>query len=221
MARSGTVIENPRTGERITFLQTAADTDGQLLRLDLVVKPRGFVAAEHLHPEQEERFVVHSGLMRLRIGDEEHLLGPGHVAVVPPGVPHEWSNAAPSHLHATVEFRPALQMESLFEALFGLAEAGRTNATGLPNLWQIAVLARAYRREVRLTRPPRIVQRLLFGLLSPVARLLGYRSGLPTTLAQPAAGPDSSEGTVCRPEHPSLRSPHVTHPASPSILPGH
>ena len=173
MTRAAIVLDNPTTGERITVLETAAD----LLRLDLVVRPRGALAAAHVHPEQEERFTVNTGLMRLRIGDDELLLGPGHTAVVPAGVAHDWSNAAPSHLHATVEFRPALRTASLFEALFGLAAAGRTNAKGLPNLLQTAVLLRAYRREVRLARPPRIVQRLIFGLLAPLGRLLGYRSG--------------------------------------------
>jgi quercetin dioxygenase-like cupin family protein len=201
MARPGTVIENPITGERITFLRTAAETAGELLQLDLVVRPRGFVAAAHEHPEQEERFVVHAGLLRLRVGAEEHLLGPGSEAVVPAGVPHAWANAAPSHLHATVEFRPALRMASMLETLFGLAAAGRTNAKGVPNRWRLAGLARAYRREFRLTGP----RGVLLGFLGLIGRLLGSRSGLPTTLARPAAAPDSSEGTADRPE-PSLPS---------------
>ena len=32
MARKGDVIENPVTGERITFLETSESTDGGLLR---------------------------------------------------------------------------------------------------------------------------------------------------------------------------------------------
>ena len=50
MARAGDVIEHPVTGERITFLQTAESTNGELLRLELAVGPRGFVAAPHIHP---------------------------------------------------------------------------------------------------------------------------------------------------------------------------
>lgn len=60
MAHAGQVIEHPVTGERITFLKTAGDTGGQLLRLDLHVSPHGFVAAAHVHPGQEERFEVRS-----------------------------------------------------------------------------------------------------------------------------------------------------------------
>jgi quercetin dioxygenase-like cupin family protein len=77
MVQSGHVIENPVTGERITFLRTAAKTNGELLQLMLSVKPRGFVAAEHEHPRQEERFEVVSGRMRFRIRGIERVVGAG------------------------------------------------------------------------------------------------------------------------------------------------
>jgi len=45
----------------------------------------------------------------------------------------------------------------------------------MPNLLQLAVLAREFDDVIRFTRPPRLVQWALFGLLAPLARLLGYR----------------------------------------------
>jgi len=42
------------------------DTAGELFQLDLYVQPGGFVAAEHIHPKQEERFEVLAGTLRLR-----------------------------------------------------------------------------------------------------------------------------------------------------------
>jgi hypothetical protein len=41
---------------------------------------------------------------------------------------------------------------------------------------------------MQFTRPPRIVQRILFGLLAPLARLLGYRGSYPEYLTR---GPSS------------------------------
>jgi hypothetical protein len=55
MARKGDVIENPITGEKIVFLQTAIDTNGEILEFDLFVKPGGYVAAEHIHPKARGR----------------------------------------------------------------------------------------------------------------------------------------------------------------------
>ena len=61
MAYTGQIIENPVSGERITFLQTAADTAGELLEFELELAPDGHVPGAHVHPEQEERFHVLDG----------------------------------------------------------------------------------------------------------------------------------------------------------------
>ena len=39
MAYAGKVIENPVSGEKITFHKTAADTDGELLEITLELSP--------------------------------------------------------------------------------------------------------------------------------------------------------------------------------------
>jgi hypothetical protein len=61
MIRTGDTIENPITGERVTFLATAVDTDGEAVVIEAVVQPHGFVAAAHVHPAQSERFAVEAG----------------------------------------------------------------------------------------------------------------------------------------------------------------
>ena len=65
MAYAGQIIEHPVSGERITFTRTADDTDGQLLELELELAPDGHVPGAHVHPEQEERFHVLEGTMRV------------------------------------------------------------------------------------------------------------------------------------------------------------
>ena len=68
MAHAGQVLENPISGEKITFRQTAVDTDGELLAFELVLAPAGAVPGAHVHPEQEERFEVVSGTLAFRLG---------------------------------------------------------------------------------------------------------------------------------------------------------
>ena len=70
MIRQGDTIENPITGEKVTFLKTSAETDGELVVIDTTVAPGGFVAAEHVHPYQSERFEVLSGEVEFRRGGE-------------------------------------------------------------------------------------------------------------------------------------------------------
>ncbi|MGA3184131.1 MAG: cupin domain-containing protein [Candidatus Dormibacteria bacterium] len=53
-----------------------------------VVKTRGEFT-EHAHPETDELFLVLSGSLVIRLGDEELTLGPGQLAVVPRGRRHQ------------------------------------------------------------------------------------------------------------------------------------
>src|ERR1700749_3479812 len=68
MITPGQTLENPVTGERFTFTDTAASTDGELLGFDLELRVGGSVPIPHVHPIQTERFQVLSGRMRFRIG---------------------------------------------------------------------------------------------------------------------------------------------------------
>ena len=79
-----------------------------------------------------------------------------------------------------VEVRPTLTFDSFFETFFGLAQDGKVDAkTGMPNVFQLAVMMRAYRDVLVLARPPRPVQNLLFVPLAAIGRLLGYKAEYP------------------------------------------
>jgi len=181
LIRMGDTIQNPTTGERITFLATAADTDGEAVVIETVVEPHGFVAAGHVHPAQSERFEVAAGMLGLRLGRKTMTLEPGDVAVVPSGTPHRFWNGGGSPVRFICEVRPALQFEQLLETMFALAADGRTNKKGMPNPLRLAVIARAHFKVVRLPFPPAFVQRIGLALGAPLGRLLGYRpSYVPT-----------------------------------------
>jgi mannose-6-phosphate isomerase-like protein (cupin superfamily) len=74
----------------MTFLETARDTDGELLQMEYVA-PTLQGPTEHVHPRQEERYAVVSGVLGLRVGGRELHLEEGQWAVGPPGVPHTWT----------------------------------------------------------------------------------------------------------------------------------
>ena len=181
MIRPGDRLENPVTGEVLVFHRTAEETGGESVLVEVIVRPRGFVAAGHVHPFQTERFEVLEGRLGLRIGGKEFEAGPGEVAVVPPGTPHRFWNAGEDQARFQCEVSPALQFESLIETMFTLAAQGKTNRKGLPNPLQLAVIARAHFDTVRLPFPPVALQRAGLALGAPVGRLLGYRSAVPAT----------------------------------------
>src|SRR5919106_6821379 len=93
MAFSGQVLDNPVSGERFTFIKTAADTNGELLVVDLELSPDGQVPGAHVHPLQEERFEVMQGTMKFRKGLRTLTARAGDRVVVPRGTVHRFENA--------------------------------------------------------------------------------------------------------------------------------
>ncbi len=183
MAKAGDVIENPITGEQITFLKTTRETNGELLRFEYVLPP-GFTIPEHVHPRQEERHEVLSGTLRGRVGGQERDYAEGQRVVGPAGVPHAWQNpSSDEELRFVSELRPPLVFETILETTFGLARDGKTTKQGIPkNPLQLAVLVDETRGMFYSSRVPVAVQEAfltLFAVLASVGRLLGYRARYP------------------------------------------
>jgi quercetin dioxygenase-like cupin family protein len=180
---TGDALENPITGEILIFRRTSADTDGESVLVETIVRPDGFVAAAHVHPLQSERFEVLEGIIGLRIGPKTMTAKAGDVMLVPPGTPHRFWNACAEEARFLCEVRPALAFESLIETMFTLAADGRTNKRGLPNPLHLAVIAREHFDTVRLPFPPAWIQRATLALGAPLGRAVGYR---PTSVREPA-----------------------------------
>ena len=118
MAHAGQELTNARTGERIAFVRTAADTGGELVEMEATWTLAGRRTAPHVHPEAEERWEVLAGRARFRVGEREHEAGPGEVVVAAPGTPHEAWNPGPGEARVLIQLRPALRWEQFVERLF-------------------------------------------------------------------------------------------------------
>ena len=173
--RAGETIENPVTGERVTFLRTAGDTGGELVEIEVAIDPDGAVAAAHVHPYQSERFEVLEVTLEFRRGREKVVAGPGAVVTVPAGAVHSFRNAGETTARFRCEVRPALQFERFLQTMFGLAAAGRTNKKGMPSPLRLAVIANAHFDDVRLPYVPAFAQKAALVTGSAVGRLAGFR----------------------------------------------
>ena len=186
MISPGQTLENPVTGERFTFTDTAATTGGELLAFDFALRPGGAVPLPHVHPIQTERFEVTGGRMRFRVGLRTIIAGPGDVVEVQPGVAHSFANDGDEEARLRVEVRPALAMEEMFAEVIAMAQAGRMTGRGMPrNLLDLALLARTYDQEAHA---PLIGVRLQRLLLAPLVFLARRRRGekAATSVAQAA-----------------------------------
>jgi mannose-6-phosphate isomerase-like protein (cupin superfamily) len=153
MAQQGDVLENPFTGQLLTFRLTAADTEGELLEVESSWAGTGSEPPEHYHPHQEERFEVLEGELRARVADEERTLRAGDVLEVPAATPHTMWNPGPGRARAIWQTRPALKTESFFELVWGLARAAKDGADNRPSPDEVAAMMREYENEYHLGRP--------------------------------------------------------------------
>jgi len=163
-------------GERLIFRKTARETNGVLLEMEAIYNPNSPQPPLHYHPYQEEQFQVLAGTFRVKMGETERTFQTGEAFTVPAGTPHWMHNVSDEEGRLLWQIRPALKSQDFFATMWGLAAAGKTNADGVPNFLQLAVILRAYRDEFRASSPPYFVQRLLFALLAPIGRLRGYRA---------------------------------------------
>lgn len=180
MSRLGDLYENRVTGERAVVLRGDEDGGGHPSLVQLTVRPGGAVAGEHIHPAFSERFEVVAGSLGTRVAGAERTLGAGASLAVAPGVPHDWWNAGTAEAMVVVELSPPEpRFEALIANLWGLANAGRTNAKGMPSPPQLALLATEFADVIRFTRPPAAVQRVVFGALGAIGRRRGLRPRYP------------------------------------------
>ena len=116
MAHAGQEIEG-HAGFRLRLVQTAAETDGELLEMEVSYGGTGGLPPEHLHPQQVERFEVLEGTVRTIIDGAERRYEAGANFEVPVGTAHQMAGEGPARMRW--EVRPALRTAEFFERLYG------------------------------------------------------------------------------------------------------
>ncbi len=123
---------------------STTDTDGALSITEYTGFDKGGPPL-HVHPAQDEVFIVLEGEHLFQVGDARHRLTAGDTLFIPRGVPH-----APAQISDRGKylffFTPSGQMEDFFRAL------GHVNATGQPPLAQMAALFEAH--GMKIVGPP-------------------------------------------------------------------
>jgi quercetin dioxygenase-like cupin family protein len=174
MATKGKSIANGKTGEKITWIETAKDSNGKRLVFDFSVSPKGKLPVVHFHPSQTETFEIKSGEFCILIGKETKQLKAGDKLTIEKGVPHQWWNPSDRETsEMKVTFEPALNTETFLEQFFGLGNENKTRTDGTPAFLQIMAMANEY--EIYVSGPPLPIQKLMGFVLGGIARLMGYR----------------------------------------------
>lgn len=172
MAHEGQQISNPRTGQRMTFVELREE----LLRIDSV-NPHNAAEREpaHVHPKQESGAEVISGSLTFEVDGIQSRVGPGESISIAANTPHRFWNEGDEDAHSIQFFKPALDIASFFETFFALAQQDKLDSKGMPRPLQLAVLIPEFEDELRPLSPPWPLLKTLAAVLGPLARARGYR----------------------------------------------
>lgn len=168
----GEVLENPHTGERLTFIVTADDTQGAWLQVRHVAPRPTVMGVAHFHPALTEVFTVERGRLRFTVDGEVYVLIAGDTITIEPGQVHSFENVSDGEMVLRQDVRPAGRHQEMFERIYALARAGRMTARGAPKgLFAAALVWESM--DGYIAGIPPVVQRVFFGAVARLARLLG------------------------------------------------
>ena len=126
------VIVNPAQGDRITFLVTAAQSKGELIRMHTVIRPGGR-NQPHRHPSFSEAFETVEGTLEVQLGGQRHTVAAGQRAVATPNTVHRFLNRTGETAVFITEVRPGSQsFEDGLRMMYGLAADGQATSMGFP-----------------------------------------------------------------------------------------
>jgi quercetin dioxygenase-like cupin family protein len=176
MARQGDMITNPRTGQRMIFLQTGRETNGKLLEIESFNPKSVMREPIHVHPKQESSAEIISGKLHFLVDGKEKIIGEGEKIIIPAGVPHCFWNEEDTEANSIQKFSPALTIDGFFESFFALAKDGKLNDKGMPPFLLLPLMGLKHQDDIRVINPPWPVQLITYYLLAPISFLLGYRA---------------------------------------------
>jgi len=175
MAYKNKLIRNTQIGQDIIFLQTAKDTNGNLLEMEAFYHTFSKEPPPHYHPYQREDFRVLQGELSVRINGRCTILKAGDSLQIPPNTTHSMWNGSHSKTVVNWQVRPAMNTEHFLETATGIISNRTSNNACRPSLLQMALIVNSYSRVFRLSKPTFLLQKIVFGILTPLAYLRGYR----------------------------------------------
>ena len=175
MAYQNKVIRNAKTGQVITFLHTAKNTDGRFLGMIATFQPQSQPTTIYYLPHQTLELDVLSGELTVLLNGQYRPLKAGESLFIDANKPHVLWNGSTQLTAINCRVRPALNTEHLLETIAGLADVEKISRRRIPRMLQIALIANTFSNVFRLTSCPFMCQKFVFTLLTPVAYLAGYK----------------------------------------------
>jgi quercetin dioxygenase-like cupin family protein len=127
------IIINPLYKDTVTFVKTAAESEGKISELEITLLPGGKNPI-HYHKNYSETFTAIDGQAGVGLGKKEKkILKLGESFTVQPNTLHYWFNPTDREIKFKVEIKPGHEgFENSLRILYGMAADGMTDKNGIP-----------------------------------------------------------------------------------------
>jgi quercetin dioxygenase-like cupin family protein len=160
-------------GASFRIRQSAAETGGERVELEITHPPGAAGPPLHFHPHQEERWHVVAGTLEVQVDRNWRTLQEGESASILAGQVHTLRNRTNEDVRVLDVHSPALDFQDYMEDLHRLTEAGKITSLRSPgSLIYLATVLREH-RTTQLTASR--VQRSAESALAGLGKLLGMR----------------------------------------------
>lgn len=125
-------IYNPIQKDYVTFLKTAAETNGDCTLVEVELADGGGVGL-HFHKTYSEHFECIEGETQVKLNKETYTLKPGETATAEKNINHLFQNRSGKSCKFIVELKPASRgFEQSLQIAYGLANDGLCRKNGFP-----------------------------------------------------------------------------------------
>lgn len=168
-------IHNLSTGETYHFFPIDKDYKNKILYFKRTHEPNRSVPL-HIHPYQEERFVVLEGEVNFQLSKGEFIIAKaGQVVSIPAGIAHAPLNKTSVENISIVSFTPEMNSRRFFESIAGHSKTSKTGFNGIPiNPFKAIAIGSTYRDEFELAHIPPVIRKLTYFTLGNIIKKLGY-----------------------------------------------
>ncbi len=171
------IIEIYATGEKMEFIKTRKDTDGQFLEfIQTLPNKRGGFIPEHIHLDIDETFVILEGKATYSINGVEHAAEAGETISIPAKTPHinPYNREENRQLVLRRTLTPELGTEHFYRKQYQLANAHKLNGKSQFGKIQLAVIAKHTASKTYFTNTPKWFQFLNYRVIGTFGELIGY-----------------------------------------------
>lgn len=172
-------IEIKATGEKINFIKTSHDTNGQFVETLVTLPASGEGPRAHRHVLQTECFEAIEGQLGLDCGKKKIVLQPGQSFTVPANKFHRCYSVDGKDIKFKATFNPALSIEYLLTEMF--ESSNRANSKE-PSTFDACYIILQTKGEYFLSDFSELFQKTVFPVIVMIGKVLGKVKAKPNRI---------------------------------------